>query len=144
MKLVNTEGMRTRMLLNLFRGFFLLGSLIPCCDVVLAKDPADYVNPLIGTSSMNPTKEERARLPQMDPNFDGFHGKLFPGACTPAGMVQLSPDTITGGDNGAGYCYPHYHHSRIQLSTYEWRGSERGPWEFHGDAHDGSAPDVVW
>ncbi len=56
---------------------------------------------------MNPTKEERARLPAMDPNFDGFFGKLFPGACTPAGMVQLSPDTITGGDNGAGYCYPH-------------------------------------
>jgi predicted alpha-1,2-mannosidase len=72
-----------------------------------AKDAADYVNPFIGTSSMNATKEERAKLPHIDPNFEGFFGKLFPGACTPAGMVQLSPDTITGGDNGAGYCYPH-------------------------------------
>ncbi len=72
-----------------------------------AKDPADYVNPFIGASSMNPTPEERARLTSLDPKFSGFHGKLFPGACTPAGMVQLSPDTITGGDNGAGYCYPH-------------------------------------
>ena len=75
--------------------------------VLHGKDAAEYVNPLIGTSSMNPTPAERARLPAMDPHFDGFFGKLFPGACTPAGMVQLSPDTITGGDNGAGYCYPH-------------------------------------
>ena len=74
---------------------------------LVAKDPADYVNPFIGASSMNASKEERARLTNLDPNFSGFHGKLFPGACTPAGMVQLSPDTITGGDNGAGYCYPH-------------------------------------
>ncbi len=102
--------------LNVSRGFFLLGNLVLSCAVVLAKDPADYVNPLIGTSSMNPTKEERARLPAMDPNFDGFHGKLFPGACTPAGMVQLSPDTITGGDNGAGYCYPH---STIQGFSFQ-------------------------
>jgi putative alpha-1,2-mannosidase len=108
--------MKTPMILNLFRGLFLLGNLIVSCDVVLAKDPADYVNPLIGTSSMNPTKEERARLPKMDPNFDGFHDKLFPGACTPAGMVQLSPDTITGGDNGAGYCYPH---STIQGFSFQ-------------------------
>ncbi len=77
--------MKTPMVLNLFRGLFLLGNLILSCDVVLARDPADYVNPLIGTSSMNPTKEERARLPKMDSNFDGFHGKLFPGAA----MIQL-------------------------------------------------------
>src|SRR6185369_10422347 len=32
-------------------------------------------------------------------------GKTFPGACTPFGMVQLSPDTITGGDNGSGYSF---------------------------------------
>ena len=102
--------------MGLFLGLFLLGGLILCCDAVLAKDQADYVNPLIGTSSTNPTKEERARLPAMDPNFDGFHGKLFPGACTPAGMVQLSPDTITGGDNGAGYCYPH---STIQGFSFQ-------------------------
>ena len=72
-----------------------------------AKDPADYVNPFIGAGSTSPTTEEAARLHNLNPKFDGFHGKMFPGACTPAGMVQLSPDTITGGDNGAGYSYPH-------------------------------------
>ena len=44
-------------------------------------------------------------------------GKTFPGSTTPFGMVQLSPDTITGGlkgpgvpfegDNGPGYSYEH-------------------------------------
>jgi predicted alpha-1,2-mannosidase len=76
-----------------------------------AKEPVDYVNPFIGAASTRPTEEELARLTaagvKLDPNFEGFHGKLFPGAATPAGMVQLSPDTITGGDNGAGYSYPH-------------------------------------
>jgi putative alpha-1,2-mannosidase len=28
-------------------------------------------------------------------------GKTFPGADTPFGLVQLSPDTIIGGDNGS-------------------------------------------
>ena len=70
------------------------------------KSRLDYVDPFIGAGSTTPTKEEAARL-HFDPNFEGFHGKLFPGACTPAGMIQLSPDTITGGDNGAGYSYPH-------------------------------------
>ncbi len=71
-----------------------------------AKDAVDYVNPLIGAGSTRPTQEEAAKLTGLDPRFDGFHGKMFPGACTPAGMVQLSPDTIMGGDNGAGYSYP--------------------------------------
>ena len=30
-------------------------------------------------------------------------GKTHPGACLPGGLVQMSPDTITGGDNGTGY-----------------------------------------
>lgn len=34
-------------------------------------------------------------------------GKTHPGACVPGGMVQLSPDTVTGGDNGTGYNYCH-------------------------------------
>ncbi len=34
-------------------------------------------------------------------------GKTYPGACLPGGMVQLSPDTVTGGDNGTGYNYCH-------------------------------------
>ncbi len=87
--------------------FAAVAGLLWASPVLSAKDPAAYVNPFIGASSMNATPEARARLSNIDPNFDGFHGKLFPGACTPAGMVQLSPDTITGGDNGAGYCYPH-------------------------------------
>ena len=30
-------------------------------------------------------------------------GRHFPRAATLIGMVQLSPDTVTGGDNGSGY-----------------------------------------
>jgi putative alpha-1,2-mannosidase len=32
-------------------------------------------------------------------------GKTFPGPTTPFGMVQLSPDTITGGVKDSGYAY---------------------------------------
>ena len=70
----------------------------------LAEEPVDYVDPFIGT---------------------GDQGKTFPGAATPAGMVQLSPDTITGGDNGSGY--RHYHHtiegfSFTHMSGVGWYG----------------------
>lgn len=37
-----------------------------------SSDPLEYVDPFIGT---------------------GFHGHTYPGAATPFGMVQLSPDT---------------------------------------------------
>lgn len=48
-------------------------------------DPVDYVDPFIGT---------------------GFHGHTYPGATTPFGMVQLSPDTRAGDwDACAGYHY---------------------------------------
>ena len=57
-----------------------------------AADMADEVNPLIGTITQ-------------DPSSGHGLGKTFPGAATPCGMVQLSPDTITGGDNGPGYSY---------------------------------------
>ena len=59
----------------------------------LKKKPADYVNPFIGAST------------QCKPPYDW--GKTFPGAATPFGMVQLSPNTITGGDNGSGYSKEH-------------------------------------
>jgi predicted alpha-1,2-mannosidase len=59
-----------------------------------AREPVDAVNPFIGAGSLEGT-------------YNGFHGKNFPGADTPDGMVQLSPDTITGGDNGGGYSYVH-------------------------------------
>ncbi len=60
------------------------------------KSPADYVNPFIGAS----TNVEKAGA------LHGL-GKTFPGAATPFGMVQVSPNTITGGDNGPGYSFEH-------------------------------------
>ncbi|GEP94277.1 GH92 family glycosyl hydrolase [Chitinophaga cymbidii] len=62
----------------------------------MAQGPAAYVNPFIGAS----TSEGAAGI------YHGL-GKTFPGAATPFGMVQLSPNTITGGDNGSGYSYEH-------------------------------------
>ena len=52
-----------------------------------------YIDPMIGTVG--------------DEQQTSFHGggKTHPGACYPFGMVQLSPDTTTGGDNGTGYNY---------------------------------------
>ena len=54
---------------------------------------SNYVDPIIGTVG--------------DEKATSLHGggKTHPGACTPGGMVQLSPDTVTGGDNGTGYNY---------------------------------------
>ena len=52
-----------------------------------------HIDPMIGTVG--------------DDNEKSFHGggKTHPGACYPFGMVQLSPDTTTSGDNGTGYHY---------------------------------------
>lgn len=58
--------------------------------------PTDYVNPFIGAS----TSVGAAGV------YHGL-GKTFPGATTPYGMVQVSPNTITGGDNGSGYSDEH-------------------------------------
>lgn len=54
-----------------------------------------YIDPMIGTVG--------------DEKGFSFHGggKTHPGASLPGGMVQLSPDTVTGGDNGTGYNYCH-------------------------------------
>jgi len=60
------------------------------------KPLSEYVNPFIGAS----TSVGAAGV------YHGL-GKTFPGAATPFGMVQLSPNTITGGDNGSGYSYEH-------------------------------------
>lgn len=59
-------------------------------------NPADYVNTFIGAS----TNVEDAGA------YHGL-GKTFPGATVPFGMVQVSPNTITGGDNSPGYSYEH-------------------------------------
>ena len=52
-----------------------------------------YIDPMIGTVG--------------DEKQTSYHGggKTHPGACYPFGMVQLSPDTTTSGDNGTGYNY---------------------------------------
>ena len=54
-----------------------------------ARPLVDSINPIIGASTSTQYGE----------------GKTFPGAATPFGMVQLSPDTVTGGDNGPGYSW---------------------------------------
>ncbi|MEX0987519.1 MAG: GH92 family glycosyl hydrolase [Bacteroidales bacterium] len=63
---------------------------------------------ILGTfSCQNPEGTGDSRLQYVDP-FIGtdFHGHTFPGATTPHGMVQLSPDTRTlGWDACAGYHY---------------------------------------
>ena len=60
------------------------------------ESPARFVNPFIGAS----TSTDAAGV------YHGL-GKTFPGATTPYGLVQVSPNTITGGDNGSGYSYEH-------------------------------------
>ncbi len=89
----------------LYRRFsFYCVSILITCGIASCKDssgnevfsPADYVNPFIGAS----TNVEDAGA------YHGL-GKTFPGATTPYGMVQVSPNTITGGDNGSGYSYEH-------------------------------------
>ena len=69
----------------------------------------DSINPIIGAST----------------SADYGEGKTFPGAATPFGLVQLSPDTITGGDNGPGYSWEHKSiegFSFTHLSGVGWYG----------------------
>ena len=56
-------------------------------------EKTSYIDPMIGTVG--------------DEKQTSYHGggKTHPGACYPFGMVQLSPDTTTSGDNGTGYNY---------------------------------------
>jgi len=82
---------RTRRVIS----FFIFLSFWACSEKQ-SKQPDDYVNPFIGAST-NISKAGASH---------GL-GKTFPGAATPFGLVQLSPNTITGGDNGSGYSYEH-------------------------------------
>lgn len=85
-------------------------ALVSCTD----KDPADYVNPFIGASTNTTAAHALHGL-----------GKTFPGAATPFGMVQVSPNTITGGDNGPGYSYEHQTiegFAMTQMSGIGWYG----------------------
>lgn len=78
----------------------------------------ELVDPMIGTVTY-PEAGLRG-----DEAIHGF-GKTFPGAATPFGRVQLSPDTVTGGDNGSGYSYTHKTiegFSFFHLSGIGWYG----------------------
>jgi predicted alpha-1,2-mannosidase len=69
----------------------------------------DAVNPLIGVTT----------------DAKAGEGKTFPGAVLPYGLVQLSPDTVTGGDNASGYTYEHSSiegFSFTHLSGVGWYG----------------------
>src|SRR5882757_4286445 len=79
-----------------------------------ARLPVDYVNPFIGASTNAAAAGVSHGL-----------GKTFPGAATPFGLVQVSPNTITGGDNGSGYSYEHTSiegFACTQMSGVGWYG----------------------
>ncbi|MBR4172392.1 MAG: GH92 family glycosyl hydrolase [Kiritimatiellae bacterium] len=93
---------------NLFLSVFCAVSM----SIAAANELVDEIDPMIGAITLS--------------GYGGHGlGKTFPGACTPFGMVQLSPDTITGGDNGPGYSY---HHTTIEgfsmthMSGIGWYG----------------------
>ena len=60
------------------------------------KQAVDYIDPMIGAITYGKKSKDA----------HGF-GKTFPGAATPFGLIQLSPDTVSDGDNGSGYSYEH-------------------------------------
>lgn len=79
-----------------------------------SRRPSSYVNPFIGAT----TNTEAAG------SYHGL-GKTFPGATAPFGMVQVSPNTITGGDNGSGYSDEHTSiegFAFTQMSGVGWYG----------------------
>jgi len=95
-----------------------LSMLVSCTDGQKEGDssiePVAYVNPFIGAS----TSMGAAGI------YHGL-GKTFPGAATPFGMTQVSPNTITGGDNGSGYSYEHTSiegFALTQMSGVGWYG----------------------
>lgn len=96
-----------------FAALSILLFIVSACAAA-SKRPVEYINPMIGAS----TSADAAGV------YHGL-GKTFPGAATPFGLVQLSPDTITGGDNGPGYSY---HHTTIEgfsfthMSGIGWYG----------------------
>jgi predicted alpha-1,2-mannosidase len=72
---------------------FALGSFL--CSPAEALSPADQVDPFIGAITQSKARHSDSQ------------GKTFPGAATPYGLVQLSPDSISEGDNGSGYNFEH-------------------------------------
>ncbi len=76
-----------KVIIQLITVAFFTTILSGCSSLSNEKEPVDYVNPLLGTSSSR--------------------WMLFPGPCLPFGMVKLSPDNTDEGQYqlGAGYEY---------------------------------------
>lgn len=96
---------------------FLVSAVTVCATsaVASAQSPAQYVNVFIGTA---PTLNGHF-------GFDGNSGDVFPGADTPFGMVQFSPDTASRKRRGTipgGYYYPDHRISGFSLDHYSGRG----------------------
>ncbi len=95
--------------------FYVFPAVLLFSEVLMGQPkPLEYVNPFIGAS----TSVGAAGI------YHGL-GKTFPGAATPFGMVQVSPNTITGGDNGSGYSYEHTSiegFALTQMSGVGWYG----------------------
>lgn len=93
--------------------------LFTSCSIIRNKQDdtlslSSYVNPFIGAT----TNTKAAG------SYHGL-GKTFPGATAPFGMVQVSPNTITGGDNGCGYSDEHTSiegFAFTQMSGIGWYG----------------------
>ena len=85
----------------------ILSSLVGITALSLsAREASDYVNPIIGTGSM---------------------GHVFPGACAPFGIVQLSPDTEN---------VPHNIDGKYQPKAYEYcAGYQHGDSTIVGFSH---------
>jgi len=93
---------------------FLLICVSSCKQSQENQHISDYVDPFIGAS----TNVDDAGV------YHGL-GKTIPGATSPFGMVQLSPNTISGGDNGSGYSYEHTSiegFAFTQMSGVGWYG----------------------
>lgn len=56
--------------------------LVPLLGAAVPRETVDLIDPFVGK---------------------GHFGKTLPGAATPGGMVQFSPDAITGGNQGSRY-----------------------------------------
>jgi predicted alpha-1,2-mannosidase len=86
--------------MRIIRNFMLVLSLWSPLLAAQERDPAEYVNPLLGTD---------------------FFGHTFPGPSRPYGMVHLSPDVgRTGWTYCAGYVYPAT--SIMGFSHTHWSG----------------------
>jgi len=88
--------MKVRTAGTLFCVAFLAVQLVVSAQPEIQMNRVDYINPIIGAVTYGDKTED----------IHGF-GKTFPGVASPFGLVQLSPDTRTGGDNGCGYSWNH-------------------------------------